>query len=645
MAKEITLYTENGFGWSFRKGARLSISVSPSALYVGGAFTVTVTVPAGGTLSTVTATANGTPITLTGSGNTRTGTAPAEAGPLVVTATGADADGNPLTANRTVQVREEPVGPPVNITVPSITGTPAVGQTLTASEGTWTGSTTITLQWLRGTTAISGATGLTYVLTEADAGQDISVRATASNAGGSATATSAAVGPVTEASGLPDWSDVDAIVFIGASHELGMYGTSSLTAGVAATVSEAATTYLASLGTNLPVYCWATGGTTLSSLTQHYNAARSRFPNALIFSGFGGNDVSDVINAGQTYATMTEAQRSAFQARLDAATTTAGNDDHFVPYFISFRNYLGLAAANPDRGSDPFNMGILKNWMQASWPWSIAEDGRAVLDMHNFTRPLAGYLVSGDGYVHPTGTFHGSAIGYQLWREYQLRQVHALLTTGVTQRIPAYVRETGAPDDYVVTFATATTTTEGRNAVNFSTTGSFPISGLALVNTRNIADGPTVDIVLPGTAVAGGSSVNAYNANASAVTDASFSAANRWFDGTPWNLTANGSNGAINANVTVTMTFHGLAPNAQYRVTAGGLRVGTTTTGILKLATGGNEAQYESIIASETGVQDPLTRIARLTAAADGNGDLVVVLSNAGGQTARVNGVGIKRAA
>ncbi|RWR08541.1 hypothetical protein [Paenirhodobacter populi] len=111
MAKEITLYTENGFGWSFRKGARLSISVSPSALYVGGAFTVTIAVPAGCTLSTVTATAGGTPIALTGSGNTRTGTAPAEAGPLVVTATGADADGKPLTATRTVQVREEPPSP------------------------------------------------------------------------------------------------------------------------------------------------------------------------------------------------------------------------------------------------------------------------------------------------------------------------------------------------------------------------------------------------------------------------------------------------------------------------------------------------------------------------------------------------------
>ncbi|RWR09821.1 sialate O-acetylesterase [Paenirhodobacter populi] len=156
--------------------AGLSISVSPSALYVGGAFTVTVTVPAGGTLSTVTATAGGTPITLTGSGNTRTGTAPAEAGPLVVTATGADADGNPLTANRTVQVREEPVAPTapgqfsasdwsvttglaasqvvLNVSaLPSDGGSPITvlqysvdgGDTWTALSGTGTGSRTLTM--------------------------------------------------------------------------------------------------------------------------------------------------------------------------------------------------------------------------------------------------------------------------------------------------------------------------------------------------------------------------------------------------------------------------------------------------------------------------------------------------------------------
>ncbi|RWR32531.1 hypothetical protein D2T31_00670 [Sinirhodobacter populi] len=536
---------------------------------------------------------------------------------------------------------------PTNLTAPSISGTPTVGQALTATEGTWTGGPIVTLQWLRNGAAISGATGLTYLLIAADAGANISVRATATNAGGSVSATSTAVGPVTEGGGIvtPDWSDVDAIVFIGASHELGMYGTSSFVGGTPATLSEDATAYLGSLGTDLPVYCWATGGVTSAAFSSAYNQARARFPNALIFSGFGGNDVSDVINAGQTYDTMTTEQRALIQGRLDnIANSAAGSDDHLIPYFISFRNYKGLALAHPDMGSDAFNMGIFKDWMLSKWPWSIAADGRALLDMHNFTRGLAGYLVSGDGYVHPTGTFHGSANGYQLWREYQLRQVHSLLTSGTTDRPAAYVRALGEPDDYVVSFGTGNSNAEGNNVVNFSTSGSFPVSGLALVNTRGEADGATVDIVLPETAVAGGTSVNSYNANVSGVTDASFEAGNRWYDGTPWNFSRSATNAYICANVTVTLTFHGLVPGAQYRITASGIRIASTTTGIVKVASGDAEAQYESILAAEAGVQNPADRSARITGIADASGNLVVVLTNAGGQYARFNGVGIKRA-
>lgn len=89
--------------------------------------------------------------------------------------------------------------PPVNTAVPVITGTPRVGQSLSGSTGTWTGTPTptYTRQWLRNGTDISGATGATYALVAADAGANITLRVTATNNAGSATATSAAVGPVT----------------------------------------------------------------------------------------------------------------------------------------------------------------------------------------------------------------------------------------------------------------------------------------------------------------------------------------------------------------------------------------------------------------------------------------------------------------
>ncbi|MDR1431204.1 MAG: hypothetical protein LBI99_03695 [Propionibacteriaceae bacterium] len=71
--------------------------------------------------------------------------------------------------------------------VPTITGTPAVGQTLTAKPGTWTSGTVFIYQWIQdsgsGPNAIPGATKSTYKLANADAGAQVSVRITGSKAG------------------------------------------------------------------------------------------------------------------------------------------------------------------------------------------------------------------------------------------------------------------------------------------------------------------------------------------------------------------------------------------------------------------------------------------------------------------------------
>lgn len=93
-----------------------------------------------------------------------------------------------------------PQEPPENTIAPVISGNAAVGETLSATHGTWTGSPTSYLhQWYRGETPISGATGATYLLTEADDGETIPVVVTAANGAGSNSATSVGVGPVTPA--------------------------------------------------------------------------------------------------------------------------------------------------------------------------------------------------------------------------------------------------------------------------------------------------------------------------------------------------------------------------------------------------------------------------------------------------------------
>ena len=81
---------------------------------------------------------------------------------------------------------------PSNTTPPSISGTATLGNALTCAPGSWTGSPTFAFQWLRDGTPIAGATQAKYTPTTNDAGHTLACRVTATNAGGSASATSAA---------------------------------------------------------------------------------------------------------------------------------------------------------------------------------------------------------------------------------------------------------------------------------------------------------------------------------------------------------------------------------------------------------------------------------------------------------------------
>lgn len=81
---------------------------------------------------------------------------------------------------------------PNNGSSPVASGTPAVGQALSCSSGSWTGEAPLvyTYQWLRNGSAIAGATGSTYAVQTADEGQGLSCGVTATNSDGHASATS-----------------------------------------------------------------------------------------------------------------------------------------------------------------------------------------------------------------------------------------------------------------------------------------------------------------------------------------------------------------------------------------------------------------------------------------------------------------------
>ena len=87
---------------------------------------------------------------------------------------------------------------PSNTIAPAITGTAQEGQTVTCSTGTWTGTAPITYayQWKRNGSNIGSATNSTYTLVTADVSQSITCEVTASNAVGSANATSNTITPI-----------------------------------------------------------------------------------------------------------------------------------------------------------------------------------------------------------------------------------------------------------------------------------------------------------------------------------------------------------------------------------------------------------------------------------------------------------------
>ena len=79
---------------------------------------------------------------------------------------------------------------PVNTVLPVVSGTTYVGDLLTTTDGTWSGSpTSFSYQWKRGATNI-GTNANTYTLVTADANTNITCVVTATNATGSTPATS-----------------------------------------------------------------------------------------------------------------------------------------------------------------------------------------------------------------------------------------------------------------------------------------------------------------------------------------------------------------------------------------------------------------------------------------------------------------------
>ena len=131
------------------------------------------------------------------------------AGPHTFSVQATDAAGNTSTPSYGWSVTA-----PANTSLPSISGSAAVGQTLSASAGSWTGSPTFTYQWLRCANTglsclpIGGASASSYTPQAADMGLTLEVQVTATTSAG---ATFAESGPTSVVTAKPENSSLPTI--------------------------------------------------------------------------------------------------------------------------------------------------------------------------------------------------------------------------------------------------------------------------------------------------------------------------------------------------------------------------------------------------------------------------------------------------
>jgi hypothetical protein len=150
----------------------------------------------------------------------------------------------------TAVVKPAPVNAPVNTTPPAISGSPIEGNTMTASNGSWSGATaTYAYQWQRCDTAgadchsILGASSQTYTPTSLDVGGTLRVVVTATNSNGSGSSISHQSATIRSAASVQ--------VTLHASATVVVYGRSvTLSGTVAGASSGDVVTILARTGLN-----------------------------------------------------------------------------------------------------------------------------------------------------------------------------------------------------------------------------------------------------------------------------------------------------------------------------------------------------------------------------------------------------------
>lgn len=267
--------------------------------------------------------------------------------------------------------------PPSNTVAPTVSGTAKVGQTLTASTGTWTSGTTPTYsyQWQNSPdgstwTSISGATSATYTVASSDGAKYVRVQVTATNTTSSATASSATVlvqttGGATVATGggslsgftgiVPNDSNVYNVTMVSSNLTSGKIMLNSTAAAAAtailgcsavgttivsgcATAGQYVTTTASDLTSGVPIQSFQATGTVLNSAILNnlsYSSSAAQTDKITLYYALGSSTAASVTNYIPIYDnnrltfhyyaySATSGTLSALSSSVSASTTQGG---------------------------------------------------------------------------------------------------------------------------------------------------------------------------------------------------------------------------------------------------------------------------------------------------------------------------------
>jgi len=246
-------------------------------------------------------------------------------------------------------------GAPVNSSPPTISGSAVKGQTLTASPGSWNGSTPISFayQWQRcdssgnNCNAISGETSTTRLVDSGDVGSRLRVKVTATNTAGSNSATSDTTAVVTSSGGGGSGSGAPANTSVPVVSGSAVQGQ----------------TLTATTGT------W-TGKTPITFTNQWYRCDANSANCAAIAGETGPTRTVDAGDVGSRLKVRVTATNSVGAASADSSTTAV---------------VTGSGGGTPPPGGLPDGAIKLPNGKYSIPVTSVPSDQRLIIDSVRFT--------------------------------------------------------------------------------------------------------------------------------------------------------------------------------------------------------------------------------------------------------------------